>query len=1060
MSDMVPDTHRIGVTFREGHKDGAGERKKRELADAGIEADSVRTIHVYTIDREMTQEQVTRLAGELFSEQITQVYGSPDELLRVRPWNWMVDVGLQPGVKDNVGDTSREAIELMEGERFAKGERVYVSKFYLIEGDIPKEEMLRAGEMQVFGNKNVERWEIVSADRFRKEGYTPPVPRASIKHTPGFRYIDLDIPFDGFLSQFDPGRDRKKFERYSGMIGRFRESGDADGQLDMISDNMSLSLDRVEMEVIREYFSRPDVIAERKAHGLDPMPTDVEMETLGQTWSEHCKHKIFNADIDFRTLDAEGAVVSEERIDSLFNTYIKRATRELQEELDWVVSTLWDNAGVMKFNDRWNYNFKCETHNSPTKKYPYGGAETGNVGVFRDPDGTGIGHWVILGGYGFCTGDPFYDGELVPELTNAQILEGTRWGVEDGANQHGVATPIGFTFHDNGFMGKPAIYVWAYGFAPAEINGKPSHEKRAEVGDLIVNCGGRVGKDGIHGVTQASMESDERITAGHVQTGDPFTQRKTFAFLREARDMGLYTCKTDTGGGGWSSSVGEMAQNFGRHNEIGGAFGCEVWLERAPLKYEGLDPWEIWISESQERVIVSVPEENREEFMELSRKYGVESTVIGQFNDTGKLHLKYGKDTVGYLDLDFLHNGVPKKHMEAEWTGPEDRGLKEPELEPVGDHTSLLRQTLGRLNISGKEYISRQYDHEVQGMSVIKPLVGKDSDVNSDAAVIKPLEDSWEGMATSAAINPKLSEIDAYHMAAWVIDEAIRRVVSVGGRPDRIGFNDNFCWPNPIPDDDNPDAKYKLAQLVRANQALYDYTTGFKAPPVSGKDSMSMDGDIPDKDGVMHRVSAPPTLLFTACTKVDDVRKCVTMDVKMPGDLVYVLGLTKDERGGSEFYEMHDEVGLNVPQVDRDRNMRLYWSLFDAMDRRLVESCHGVYKAGLGVSLARTSFAGGYGLDVDLSGIAREGAGTDDAVLYSESSGRLVVSVDPRKRDEFEAAMAGNACSLVGTVREDDRFLVRGLGGNTIIDDSVYELKRAWQGTFDRFNYHPEEAAA
>ncbi|MEK6807916.1 MAG: AIR synthase-related protein, partial [Nanoarchaeota archaeon] len=549
--------------------------------------------------------------------------------------------------------------------------------------------------------------------------------------------------------------------------------------------------------------------------------------------------------------------------------------------------------------------------------------ETGIVGVYRDPMGTGKGCKLIYGAYGFCTGNPFYKGELKPKIHPKRLLAGVRAGVESGGNKHGVPTVYGITFFEDGYMARPAIYVLAAGLIPSKVRGEAGYEKKADPGDLIVMAGGRVGIDGIHGATESSMEAGEWISASHVQIGDPYKQKKLHDFLIEARDLGLYKCITDNGAGGLSSSVGEMAQ-FSN--------GFELRLDKVPLKYSGLAPWQILLSESQERMTLAVLPEKKDELFKLAEKHDVEVTVIGKFTNSGKFYCAFEGERVTDLDMNFVHHGVPQMELEAEWLSPQERGLSEPDFQESEDHSAILQEMLARINIASKEYIVRQFDHEVQGKSVIKHLLGKDSDVFSDAVVLRPSFDSKEGLAVSAGINPVFSKIDTYWMTALAIDEAVRRIIAVGGNLKQIALNDNFCWPSPLPSGQNPDAKYKLAQLVRANQALYDFTLTFKTPCVSGKDSMSMDGIVKDENGE-RRLSALPTLQFSAVGKVEDVEKCVTMDVKNPGDLVYILGETRDELGGSEYYEMRGELGLNIPKVNAEKFIKLYNSLSQAVEK-------------------------------------------------------------------------------------------------------------------------------
>ncbi len=994
-------THRIEVGFKEGIRDALGEKiKKRINEDLSIEVKEVKTIDVYTIDAALSDEQLNFLGENLLSDSVIQEFSIQEPL--AKDFDWLVEVGFKPGVTDNVGKTTKEAVKDILKIEFSGEEAIYTSKQYLISGERLTKENLERIAKDLLANELIQRWVFVNSDEFTEKGVDFPIPKVTIPHQPTVTLIDLNV---------------------------------SDKDLFKISQERKLALNLEEMQTIKECFTRPEVIKERREVGLGQEATDAELEALGQTWSEHCKHKIFNAKIIYKNEEGK------QEIDSLFNTYIKSSTKRLEKELDWVVSTLWDNSGVIRFNKDWLLSVKCETHNSPSNEEPYGGAITGIVGVYRDPMGTGKGGRLIYGTYGFCTGNPFYNGDLRPKLYPRRLLEGVRKGVEDGGNKHGVPTVYGITFFDDGYMGKPAIYVLAAGFIPAKVNEEPGFQKKADPGDWIIMAGGKVGIDGIHGATESSMEAGEWISVSHVQIGDPFTQKKLHDFLIEARDLGLYRGITDNGAGGLSSSVGEMAQLSN---------GFELWLDKVPLKYSGLDPWQILLSESQERMTLAVSPEKIDKFLEIARKHDVEATVIGKFTGSGKFYSTYQDKPVAFLDMNFVHEGVPQMKLEAEWLSPEKRGLSEPELEEITDQASFLKEMLGRLNICSKEYIVRQFDHEVQGTNVIKHLVGKDSDVYSDAVVIKPIYDSNEGLAITAGINPKYSQIDTYWMTALAIDEAIRRIIAVGGNLKQIALNDNFCWPSPLSSEQNADAKYKLAQLIRANQALYDFTMSFKTPCISGKDSMSMDGTIKDINGKEHRISALPTVQFSAAGKIEDIRKCVTMDVKKPDNLVYILGITKDELGGSEYYEMIGEIGFNVPKVDAKVAIKLYNALTQAIEPDLVNSCHGIYKGGLGVALAQISFAAGLGLEINLDKVPTDGLNNIDKILYSESASRFLVTVSPENKESFEGIMKDNCFKEIGKVRDDEEFVIFAKG-KPKIQENIHRLKEAWQKPFKNF---------
>jgi phosphoribosylformylglycinamidine synthase len=584
------------------------------------------------------------------------------------------------------------------------------------------------------------------------------------------------------------------------------------------------------------------------------------------------------------------------------------------------------------------------------------------------------------------------------------------------------------------------VFVTAVGMMPAEIYGIPAEKKRTSAGELVIMCGGRVGKDGIHGVTAASETFSEHTPAGHVQIGDPYTQKKMHDFLLEARDEGLIRFITDNGGGGLSSSIGESARF---------ANGCEIELEKVPLKYEGLDQWEIWVSESQERMTLAILADDHDRFFELSEKHAVESTVIGRYTDSGKLHVTYDGKTCAYVDLDLIESGFPQWEFDAEWVSAEQRGLYEPVLKPPRDYAALLKHLLCRPNICSTQWITRQYDHEVQGTSVIKPLVGADRDMNSDATVIRPVLESQKGLALAQALLPTYSIIDAYHMTSCSIDEAVRRLLAVGADLDHIGGVDNFCWPNiqydPV---DNPDGKFKAAQLVRSCRALRDICLAYEIPLLSGKDSMYVDGNLAGRYGETHKVSALETLQFSTISVIEDITRCVTMDSKIAGDLVYVLGTTRNELGGSEYYEHLGYVGRNVPEVRTAEFIPLYRNLKCALENDLVASAHGIYRGGLAVHLAKVAMGGNLGMKVNLAQVPLRGVEREDVLLFSESAGRFIVTVDPVNREAFEDRFKGVACGCIGTVTEAPDFVVRGIEHRVIITVSVADLKTAWNKTF------------
>ncbi|MFZ5570985.1 MAG: AIR synthase-related protein [Thermodesulfobacteriota bacterium] len=992
--------YRLEISLKSDLVDAEGNKVcQRARTYFGFELDSVRTIQIITIDAALTGGQLTVLQNELFTNPVTQQ--SSFEPLPM-DFDWMIWVGYRPGVRDNPASTAMEAIEDLLGRSFVRGEAVYTSKRYCLKGPGLRRDQADRIAGELLANDIIQQWRIIGPGEWNpSEGVGFIMPKVILGHTPVVGTIDID----------------------------------SDAALGKVSAERNLALNPNDIPTIRNYFLRREVREARGAFGLDG-PTDLELEYISQARSDHCNHNTFRGKFHYRDLTTGESEI----VDNLFKTCIEAPTLSLKERKPWVVSVLWDNAGAARFDQDTYYVVTGETHNSPSNMEAYGGAITGIVGVYRDPLGTGKGARLVMGSYGFCVGPRDYSGVLRPRLHPRRLLDGIIEGVKDGGNKSGIPTTFGQVLFDPGYMGKCLVFVTAVGVMPARIQGEPSETKHTSPGDRIIMCGGRVGKDGIHGVTASSESFSAHTPAGHVQIGDPYTQKKMHDFLLEARDEGLIRFITDNGGGGLSSSVGESARFSG---------GCRVELEKVPLKYEGLDQWEIWVSESQERMTVAVAPTDLSRFMALSRQHAVESTVIGEYTDSGKLHITYNDRTCAYVDMDLLESGFPQWEFQAEWRSPEDRGLTEPVVGVPKDFAGLLLDLLARPNICSKEWIIRQYDHEVQGGSVIKPLTGARADVNSDAAVIRPVLTSEKGIAFSQALTPAYSAIDAYHMTACTIDEAVRRMVSVGADLSQIGGVDNFCWPDiqyhPVK---NPDGKFKAAQLVRSCKALRDLCLAYGIPLLSGKDSMYVDGHLAGPYGETRKVSALPTMQFSVTGIVADVKKCVSMDPKVPGDLVYVLGITRDELGASEYYEHLGYVGLNVPKVDPAAFLSLYEALGLAMERGLTASAHGVYRGGLGVHLAMKAMGGDLGLTVDLRQVPREGVERDDVLLFSESAGRLIVTVDPARRMEFENLMRGRPWACIGEVTSLPELIITGLNGKTIGKVAVRMLKEAWQKPF------------
>ncbi len=996
---------RIEVGPKAQVKDVMGLRVAHKIEnELGLSVDRVGVVKVFTVDGLTREQAETALSRSALHDPVLHD-ASLDPL--PRPFDWTLEVGFRPGVTDNEGRTAKETLALVLGlsKEAAKLLSVYTSHRYLLSGTLT-ESQVQAMARDLLGNDLIQRHEYASAAIWAK--------------SPGFA-----------------ARTAKVTGQAEDTVAVIPLSTMSDAKLMDFSRANTLALNLDELSAIKAYYARPEIATERRAAGLPAEPTDAEVEVLAQTWSEHCKHKIFTAVIEHT--DAEtGRCMT---VDSLFKTYIQGSTAAIRAAKgadDPCLSVFKDNAGVIRFDDTISVCIKVETHNSPSALDPYGGALTGIVGVNRDPMGTGMGANLLANTDVFCFASPFHQGELPPRLLHPRrVFEGVREGVEHGGNKSGIPTVNGSVVFDERYLGKPLVHCGTIGTIPAMVAGHPGYEKKALPGDHIVMCGGRIGKDGIHGATFSSEELHEGSPATAVQIGDPITQRKMYDCLMRARDLGLYHAITDNGAGGLSSSVGEMAQDSG---------GFDMDLSQAPLKYDGLKPWEILISEAQERMTLAVPPESLEAFLALAREMDVEATVLGTFTDSGLYFVRHGKKPVAMLHMDFVHEGVPQLRLKARWEKPAlnvspDLSSILPE---IADQAALLKTMLGRLNICSKEYLIRQYDHEVQGKSVVKPLVGVLRDGPADAGVIRPRLDSEQGLVISHGICPRYGDIDAYWMCANAIDEAVRNAVAVGGDIRNMAGTDNFCWCDPVESETTPDGQYKLAQLVRANQALDHFCRAYGVPCVSGKDSMKN-----DYKGGGVKISIPPTILYSVIGIVPDVNRCLTSDFKQAGDLVYVLGLTRDEMGASELAE---ELGLtlaSVPQVDAVSARERYLAVFEAAQKGLITACHDCSDGGLAVALAEMALGGRLGADLDLGQAPVHPTDLSALTrLYSESASRLVATVRPENQAVFEALFAGQVLGLLGRVAAGPEFTVS-LDGQELLRLPVQEMARAFKATLD-----------
>jgi phosphoribosylformylglycinamidine synthase len=786
-----------------------------------------------------------------------------------------------------------------------------------------------------------------------------------------------------------------------------RQTGDE--ELDRMSVERVLFLSSAEMQAIRAHFQQ-----------LGRDPTDVELETLAQTWSEHCQHKTFKAQIEYTCRGGMDRVLPdgpspippyEERIDGLLRSYIRAATERLNR--DWVRSAFVDNAGIIDFDERYELSFKVETHNHPSALEPFGGANTGVGGVIRDV--IGVSARPIANTDVLCFGPADLDPEEVPggALHPWRVAQGVVAGIEDYGNKMGIPTLSGAILYDRDYTANPLVFCGCVGLAP-----KGSHPRDPQVGDLCVALGGRTGRDGLHGATFSSAELTHETgsTVGSVvQIGDPITEKALLEAVLRARDERLYHAITDCGAGGFSSAAGEMGREV----------GVEVELRDVRLKYPGLRPWEIWLSEAQERMVLAVPPHHLDRLQEICTAFDVELTVIGRFTGDGRLCVRYDGRVVADLDMDFLHEGWAQGSMQAEWAPP---ALPEPALDPPSDLTLLLLEMLAHPDVVSREPVIRRYDHEVQGSTVVKPLVGAADDGPSDGPVLRPVETGgWKGFALGCGINPHYGRIDPYAMAWAAVDEALRNVVCVGADPDRVAILDNFCWGNPaLPD--------RLGGLVRAAQGCHDAALAYGVPFISGKDSLN--NEYVDREG--HKRAIPPTLLISSLGILPDVRQAVTMDLKRAGNRLYLVGETREELGGSLYHRLHGGMGSGVPAPVPDAIERMR-TLHRAIRRGLVQACHDPSEGGLAVAAAEMAIAGRLGLDLHLPPYL-----APPVALFSESGGRFLVEVAPGDAADFEQVLDGCPCTPVGTVTAEPRLRIQA-GERTVIDAGVDPLRAAWQ---------------
>lgn len=905
---------------------------------------SIEAHDLYFVEGRLSDEERERLRVELLSDPIAQdaQWRPPTPTLprftgegaRSAGGNSIIEVALRPGVTDSVAEQivrGAQLIGIAGVQRAATGQR------YMVQGDLSESDLHLLAK-RLLANPVIQRYTL---------GESEPTFPQTVETSNEVEVIPV------------------------------RELND--DELLALSRERRAALDLHEMHALQNYF---------RVVGRDP--TDVEFETIAQTWSEHCVHKTFKAKIAIQNPKSQTPnpniqypISDIESINGLLQTYIRAATDKINKA--WVRSAFVDNAGIIDFDDEYEISFKVETHNHPSAIEPFGGANTGVGGVIRDI--LGVSAKPIALTDVLCFGPQEVDANQLPEgvLHPRRIRSGVVAGIQDYGNKIGVPTVSGAIIYDEGYTANPLVFCGCVGIAP-----KGRHPREPHAGHRVVVLGGRTGRDGLRGATFSSQMMDAQtgeVAGASVQIGDPIVEKGLIEVITRARDDGLYHAITDCGAGGFSSAVGEMARET----------GAEVDLKQVKLKYVGLAPWEIWLSEAQERMVLAVPAENVGALQKWCDTFDVELTDIGVFTDAGHLVVRYGERVVLDLANEFLHEGLPQRQLVAVQPSPQPLaqfGRRVREARGEGEVRQRLLDLLSHPNIASKADVIRIYDHEVQGGTVVKPLTGAMNDGPSDAVVIKPLgTEGTRGLVLSCGINAEFGKHDPYRMAVSVVDEAIRNAVAVGADPDRIALLDNFCWGDP----NNPET---LGALVEAARGCHDAALHYSTPFISGKDSLN--NEYVGADGQRHAI--PPTLLISAIGVIADVSKAVTMDLKEVGSAIYLI-------------RENPKSQMPSPNV--------YRALHQAMTLRLVRACHDVSEGGIAVAAAEMCIAGRFGMTLDV----------DEP--FAEINGCLLAEVREEDCALFEAMVAG--ARRVGIVTSDRRLTMNQ------IEWSVEELVSAWQ---------------
>jgi len=950
---------RIDVLARPEQPDPMGTAALRALRGAGLDGvQDVRARRGYLLAAELPEAQVREFARAVLCDPVVDqfvVHAPTAAPQQPQPGSHLVTVVPRPGVTDPVAHSVQKALGDMRLPIVAAG----TYRAFDVKGGVDAKHLLQIAK-KVLANDVVQDV-LVDALPAGLPGATP-APDLAVHPIP-LAHLDTQ-------------------------------------GLEKLSKDGGLALDGVEMTVVQQHFQK-----------LGRAPTRMELETLAQTWSEHCKHKTLTGNVRF-----EGRL-----IENLLKSTIAKVTHTLNR--DFCVSVFVDNAGIVKFDDLDSVCIKVETHNRPSAIEPFGGAGTGVGGVIRDVLGTGLGARPIASTDVFCFAPPDLRPEQIPQgcMQPLSLLKGVVAGVRDYGNPMGIPTVNGSVHFDENFVGNPLVYVGNVGILPTA-----RAKKQANAGDVIVALGGRTGRDGIHGATFSSLElhtDSEKLSSGAVQIGDPITERKVMDAVLRCAELDLFSSITDCGAGGFSSACGEMAEGL----------GAEIELGDAPLKYAGLAPWEIWISEAQERMVLAVPRAKLQQLLQVCREEACEAVVLGHFTGDNRLVVKY-RDTVhADLDLHFLHKGLPTRTRDAVYVAP---SLQEPTLPPERDFAGALRAVMSDYGVCSKEWIVRQYDHEVQAASAGKPLCGVKDDGPADAAVLAPKLGSRRGVVLGNGLNPRYSRIDPAAMAECALDEAMRNVVAAGGDPDYTVILDNYCWGNTR----DPQA---LGELVRATEAVCELAIQYRTPFVSGKDSLHNEFRAGDRT-----IRIPGCILVTAMSVIADVARTLTTDCKRPGSLLVLVGVTKDELGGSVYYKTKGQLGRNAPRVDKAIGHQTLRAVHRALQARCALAAHDLSEGGLAAAATEMAIGGKLGVTIDVAKVPVVGTLRPEQVLFSESQSRFLLEVPPDRLADLRANLGDVPFAVVGEVTKEPSVRLQ-QDGTPLLAMPVSELEAAWKRPLD-----------